>query len=778
MAVLTTWPLALHPQSLFGATDPSGDPSLNLWTLGWNLQTLTTHPSWLFTNRIFDADIFHPARRTLAYSDHLLLQAIAVSPVYLVTRDLVLCYNLLLLASLIGAAVTMHLFARELTGSERAAYTAGLIFGFAPFHITHLTHLQLQSLYWLPLTFFYLHRLFVRRRATDTIALGTVMGLQVLSSAYYGVIGAIGLGCAAVVTAALSGRLLDWRLARRGLAAIAVAAIVALPWSIPYFQVSREAGAGRTLFETSHASAVLASYVQAPPENALYGRTGWLRPGDGARLPRKDGPEQALFPGFLPMLLAAAGFAIAVAPRRNDQKAHDWQRLAWAYALVTVVGVVLSLGPDGVRPLYATTYNTVFGMQAIRAAARFSVLALFGIAILAAFAVAAFDSRRRTWFPCIIALIGLEYSNGAIAFPPRPALSSDIGRWLGQQPGRGAVVCLPIAFDTASTRCMLQALEHRRPVVNGYSGLRPPFYAALVDTMSRMPAPESLLAAHDIDVEYIVSDRPLPLDPSLGSAIVERVRFDEGVVYQLQWSPAVEAALTASTGPPPPDPGPVGFAVGESARYQVRWTSGPMGVAAGEATVSVAPGPAGEGFRFLVSAKSAPWVSRFLELDASLETTATVRLLPEAHSEHIREGRKIVDRKLEFDFARRQVRMTTGGPAIALPLAAEARDPLTALFYLRTLPLSTGSRFVFPLTDTGRPSTLDVTVGPLETITLGARSWTAWRVEPRIRNRVERRAPLALTAWLSDDARRLPIAVEVAAEFGKARVELVEYRAQ
>jgi hypothetical protein len=42
--------------------------------------------------------------------------------------------------------------------------------------------------------------------------------------------------------------------------------------------------------------------------------------------------------------------------------------------------------------------------------------------------------------------------------------------------------------------------------------------------------------------------------------------------------------------------------------------------------------------------------------------------------------------------------------------------------------------------------------------------------------RVERQAPLQITAWLSDDARRVPLVLEVSAAFGTARAELVKYR--
>lgn len=766
-----TWPLVRHPFALFGAADPSGDPSLNLWTLTWDLQTLSAHPTWLLTGRVFEAPMFFPAHHTLAYTDHLLLQASVMWPVFALTHDPVFCYNLLLIGSLAGAALSMHLLARTLTGDEPAAWVAGLIFGFAPYHFTHLTHIQLQALYFLPLSFLFMHRVCAAGRLADLVALGVVLGLQAVSSVYYGVIGVLGIACAALVLAIATRRLRDWRLMLRGLAAATIALLVALPWSIPYLRVEREAAAGRNLFEASHGSAVLASYVQAPPTNLLYGRTGWLRPSSDARLPRKDGPEQGLFPGFVPLLLALAG---AVAAPRHA-KTH-----AAVYATLTVLGIVLSLGPDGIRPLYAALSRSLFGMAAIRAAARFSVLALCGIAVLAALAVSAADirtSRARSFMLAVVlAAIAIEHSNGSIAFPPAPALRSNAGRWLRAQPGSGAVVCVPMGFDTANTRCMLQALEHGRQVANGYGGLRPPFFPTLVDAMNDIPSPDSLLTLHDIGVEYVVSDGPLAPGPPLRDGFVERARFGDQRVYQLVWSPAIESTIDSAAAPPPPEPGTPSFGVGESATYRVRWTSGPMNLPAGEATISVEP-PRGRGaHRFVMSAATAPWVSSFYEATARLETTTSDRLLPIEHRETIADGRRTVDRQLDFDADRHEVRMTTGGATITLPLARDARDPISALFYVRTLPLEPGAHVVLPLTDNGRRSQLDITVGAVETLVLDGQTWHAWKLAPRMSGRVERQQPLAISTWLSADARRIPLVLEVSAGFGTVRAELMNYR--
>ena len=768
-AALFTWPLVFHVRTLLGAVDLAGDASLNLWALGWDLRVLSEHPSWLLTGRVFDANIFFPAPHTLAYSDHLLLQALALWPIHALTGDLVLCYNLLLIGSLAAAALAMHLLTRALTGSEAGAYVAGLIFGFAPYHFAHLGHIQLQALYFLPLSFLFLHRVFERQRAIDTVAFGGVLGLQAVSSMYYGIMGGIGVAFATVTLVVLTGRLRDWRLMRRLLAGVAVAVVVMLPWAIPYVLVHREAGAGRTINDAARGGAVLASYVQAPPTNLLYGRTGWLRPGPGSRLARRDHLEQDLFPGFCALLLAVLGATTA---------AKRLRKTAGVYVIVAMAGVVLSFGPDGIRPLYSLLYQGLFGMAAIRATPRFAVLALCGIAVLAAVAIRTLEERRQhSQVMVVLALlaIGLEYSNGSIGFPQPPALTSNAGRWIRDQPGTGAVVCVPVGIWSNNTPCMLQSLEHRRPVVNGYSGLYPPFWEALLDTTSRLPSAESLVALHGLGVEFIVSDQPLAPPPELGEALVERVRFETQRVYQLRWSPEIDARVSATLEVPPPEPGPVPFAVGESAVYRLRWTSGPVDVPAGEATISVAPPQGPEAYRFGVLATTAPWVSRFYQAIVTLETAASGQLLPLAYREVIDEGKRRIDRQLAFDPARHEVRITSGGTSISLPVAVGGRDPISALFYVRTLALEEGAHFTLPISDNGRRLRLDVTVGKRESIVLDGQTWQAWRVEPRLSERIDR-SPLKISAWVSADNRRIPLLVEVAAGFGSARLELTNYR--
>ena len=142
-------------------------------------------------------------------------------------------------------------------------------------------------------------------------------------------------------------------------------------------------------------------------------------------------------------------------------------------------------------------------------------------------------------------------------------MSTMTGRWLKQAPQTGAVVYLPLTIDIANTPFMVESLEHRRPIVNGYSGQRPAFYRALVDTLPTSVA-DALWSLHDLDVRFIVTSEPIA---AANPALVERGNFPgtgEGsprrLIYELIWSDEIEAALGEPVVPEPPPPGPLPFA--------------------------------------------------------------------------------------------------------------------------------------------------------------------------------------------------------------------------
>lgn len=781
-AVVLTWPLATQLTGRLGALEGAGDPYLNLWILGTGMKAWLADPLSVLSGRVFDANIFHPAAGSLTFSDHLLLQSLVMAPLYAATGNLALCYNVLLLVSLAASGLAMHALVKGVTGSVAAAFVAGLAWACWPYRTAHLLHLQLQSLYFLPLAVLLLYRVAAARRAADAAWLGLVAALQAVSSVYYGVMTAVMLGAGAVVVAWTSGQWRGRRFWSRLALAAAIGAVVVAPVAWPYWQSQQREGFGRNLFEAAAHAASIQSYTQVPPDNLIYGRTGVLAPRAPAPGERdRRHVEHQMFPGLVILGLAALGLWRGWT--------SDARPVVVSAAALAALGLVLSLGPDGVRWFYAGMADHVFGFQAIRAPARFSAIAMLGVCVLAGVAVARARWRRGV-VAGVIAAMCLEYVNAPLALVAAPPMSTAAGRWLAGEGGPGPVVYLPLTLDRENSPFMVQSLEHGRPIVNGYSGQRPSFYTSLVDALADPASADARATLKELAVRFVVSPATLAGAGEPASPFVERVRLDDVVIYELVWTPASEAALDEVAIAEPPPPGPVPFAVGERAAYDVQWLNGPLDLTAGHITLGVvAPeakdlGPAGQApaWVFDVAVETAPWVSRFFEARDRFRTAADAELKPVLHQRELREGRRSVDRAYAYDHAARTVGSGDSPAAarevsaLSLPLPPGARDALTALWYIRTMPLAPGYTLAMPLNEAGRNLALTVTVPARETVEIDGVAVAALRVEPRFTARVQRRQPIETTIWLSDDARRLPLLVEVAAGFGRVRLKLVDYR--
>jgi hypothetical protein len=775
-AVVLTWPLAIRLTSHLGALEGPGDPYLNLWILGWGLRAWTSSPLTVLDGRVFDANIFHPAAGTLAYSDHFLLQAFALSPLYWVTGDAVVCYNVLVLASIALSGLAMHALVRALTGSTWAAFAAGLAWGCWPFRTAHLLHIQLQALYFMPLALLCLHRVAAKRRWRDAAALGGAVALQMIASVYLGLFTAIMAVVAAIALAFATGQWRSRAFWSRCVGAGVLAGALCVAVLLPYARSQQTEGFGRTLVEAANHSAGWATYSQTPPVNAVYGRTGLLAPrtpAPGARDRRHV--EHQLFPGFVVIGLAIVGLATAM---RSDSKTT-----VVVGAAIGLIGLLLSLGPEGVRPLYAALHDNVYGFQAIRAPARFAVLVMMGLCVLAALGMRRVSlGRSRALCAVVLAALCGEYINAPLPLVAAPPRHTDVGRWLANEPAPGAVVHLPLTGDLDNTPYMVQSLEHGRPIVNGYSGQRPAFFSSLVESLADFPSATALAALREVDVKFVVSPGAVAGAGDPTSPLVERARFAAGVIYELQWSPAAIAALDERTHLAPPPAGTTPFAAGERIVYAVYWDGGPLNVPAGTATLTVGGhGDPAVPWQFDVRAETAAWLSSFFRARDRFTTFADASLQPVEHRREIREGRRELDRSYIYDRSARHVRIgatpdaARAGDALTLPLAADARDAVTALYYLRTLTLAPDAIISVPLNEAGTNLVLQVAAGAVETIEQEGRRQQAIRLEPRLMRRIERRRPVTMTVWISDDGRRVPLRAIVEAGFGRVRLELTEY---
>src|SRR5262245_55398394 len=326
VALVMTWPLArVAPGKL--AADLGG-PAFNCWTMAWTsgriLKVLQGDFSALA--HFWNGNIFYPEPLTLAYSEHLFAQSIQILPVYAVTGNILLSYNLLFIATFALSGYAAYLLVRDLTGEPWAALLAGLAFAYAPYRLGQFSHLQVLTSYWMPLALFGLHRYFATGRPRALAGGAVALVMQNLSCGYYLLFFPpfVGAYCLYEIT---QRRLLRDRRVWMNLGMAAAAVMLATwPFVRPYLQLREQSGLGiRSREEIAMFSADTHAFGTIAPDSRTL-----AEPLSGYPKPEGEG-----FVGFtiLGFALIGAGYGVARTIRAIPWATMpDWQVIAAAGA--------------------------------------------------------------------------------------------------------------------------------------------------------------------------------------------------------------------------------------------------------------------------------------------------------------------------------------------------------------------------------------------------------------------------------------------------------------
>jgi hypothetical protein len=210
-----------------------------------------------------------------------------------------------------------------------------------------------------------------------------------------------------------------------------------------------------------------------------------------------------LFPGVVAAVLALAGLL------------HRSWRSTLLYVLLTIAAVDLSFGVNGV--VYRLLSEHVDILQGLRSPSRFAIVALAGIAALAAhgaqviFERTPFGRRRVLACSALVALLMTESTNRTLPLTPEDlSVRAPVYRVI-QSAGPGVVLELPMpradrlpGWDPYYTAW---STTHWHPLVNGYSGYHPPDYLRTLASMRTFPDDASMARLKAHDVRYIVVHR-------------------------------------------------------------------------------------------------------------------------------------------------------------------------------------------------------------------------------------------------------------------------------
>ena len=468
LAVIHTWPLASEPTVL--SRNDNGDVQLNEWILAWVAHQLPVAPA-----RLFQGNIFYPARDTLAFSEPLIVPALLVAPALWLGASPVLAMNLAMLIGFTLTGLATYALAWTWTRDRAASLVAGSLFAFNAHTLTRLAHVQALHAYGLPLALLLADRLILEPRWPGALALGACMAMLAYTSGYLAVFATV------MIAVVLLARLREWILrpaaviAQFALASVAAAAL-AVPLLIPYRRVAVEQDMVRPLAEVALYSATPLGYLAAPGRLHFSSWSGGLF----------ATPIDAFFPGVIATALSLAAISYALRTGRD-------RRLVWMLVALAATGFVLSLGPR--TPIYGWLFTIFPPMQGLRAAARFGVLFLLAIALLAAAGLSALrrEHAGRRWIPAAAVAAVILVNAEALRAP------FDYRRWggipaiyarLAAEPGPVVLAEMPFyppqaVFENAEY--VLNSTAHWRPLLNGYSGYAPKTYTDVAGLLWHFP---------------------------------------------------------------------------------------------------------------------------------------------------------------------------------------------------------------------------------------------------------------------------------------------------
>jgi hypothetical protein len=506
LAVAHTWPYARAPHR--HSRVDNADYLLNAWAISWVAHQAFTDPL-----RLFDGNVFWPARGSLAFSEAMIVQGLLAAPIRALGGSPVLAFNGVMLAGFALTAFAFGLLAFRWTGSWTAALVAASAAGFNAHLFTRMAQIQAMHVEFLALALFGLDQIFTRARVRDAVTLGAGFALQGLTSIYlltFTTWAMIFAGGSRLWTSTRAGR-------GRALALACLAAAVALGLLGFYLRAYYLVHLDQRFARSAADNAALAGSYTDYLSSVSWVHYWWSRP-------FVDVSRSINFPGVTVLVLSAC----ALFPGREGPDARRIMCAAGAAGCL-LVGLLPRM------PGYERIHDVVPLFWAVRAQAHIGQVVLLFLALLAGFGAARLERAwggSRRWPAVAAALVVLVNAEACRAPLPYRDFTGipPVYDALRSEPA-AVVVELPVYSRrdwAANAVYMLNSTRHWKPIVNGYSGFFPASYARLQPLLAQFPGHEALETMHRRGITHAV------VHEAAFISMYGRARFDEiGTVQSL-----------------------------------------------------------------------------------------------------------------------------------------------------------------------------------------------------------------------------------------------------
>lgn len=502
-AIVATWPLlpSIARALPLGTEHEATVPLFNLWTLWWDADRVPHGFQGLW-----NAPIFHPLEGTFTFSEPLLLQGVALSPLWWMGAPPALIYNLAILFTLVCNGLATRSLARALGAPRGAALLAALAGVTLPYTAKVLGVLPVLPLFGTIWALAALVR-FGKEGGWRPAALAVLsFAAQFLAGQQMAL-----LSLPFLLLAGLAA-LAEQRFRPRSIAKLGALAILGA------LVLSPIAGTVRSFHEKykfSRSEEVVAALSAQTSDFATRPNSSRL-----AFPHREDsytGDTGGLFPGFLLLGLGAAGAWLGW---------RQGERRIWIVCLLAcvVMGGLLALGLNlrigDWRP-FASLREVVPGLRTLRSPFRAVAISQVLLAALAALALARLASWRGNTGRILALALGVLAAAENLASPgnlvPTPTSPRTTWTdWLRKQPGKLIVAHVPfprglhVSDYEVETWRMFGQIDHHRPLLNGYSGYFPSGYGTFqVDMDENFPSDRLLcMMGLGMGVNTLVVDRP------------------------------------------------------------------------------------------------------------------------------------------------------------------------------------------------------------------------------------------------------------------------------